>query len=128
MSACSAGVWPSRPLFHLAGNHALVEGTARPLALVLVQAAVGLTSLAVLLRPRRSVVVVLAALLPVSAWAEAPAVGNHWVLAAAVGLTYLVAAAVTAARRRPASEVARSAVPPCGWCCSVPTASPPSPS
>ncbi len=99
-------------LFHLAGNHSLVEGSARPVALVVMQSVVGVAAMAVLLAPRhRGPVLVLAAAIPVSAWTEAPAVGNHWVLAAATALTYLVAAVVTTARGRASTEVAALAVP-----------------
>ncbi len=85
-------------LFHLAGNPSVGFG-ARSTALVVVQAVVGLAAMAVLLRRNRELPLVLLCLtIPVSAWFEAPMVGNHWVLATAVCLAYLSAAVVVAAR------------------------------
>ena len=98
-------------LFHLAGNHALLDGTDRPALLVAVQGSVGAAAIAVLVSRRRAAVVLLAALIPASAWAEAPAVGNHWVLAAASSLTYLVAAAAHHLRRPAVPEPDRTAIP-----------------
>lgn len=81
-------------LFHLAGNPATGFGD-RSVWLVLVQLAVGLLSLATLVRPRSTgVFLVLTACVPVSAWLESPVVGNHWVVAAALSLTYLLGHAV----------------------------------
>lgn len=86
-------------LFHLAGNPAVGFGS-RDIALVPVQLIVGAAAVAVLVRPNRGFpLLVLAAAVPVSAWFEAPMVGNHWVLAAAICLTYLLARLVSALRR-----------------------------
>lgn len=66
---------------------------------MVVQALVGAAAIAVLLLRRRELpLIVLCAAVPVSAWFEAPLVGNHWVLATAVCLAYLSAAAVVAVR------------------------------
>ena len=56
-------------------------------------------------------------MVPISAWLEAPLVGNHWVLAAAVSLAFLVAAALKTGRRGRSS---RGDWP--GWDVFLPTA------
>lgn len=79
-------------LFHLAGNPALNFGD-RSLLLIPVQLVVGSAALAVTVAPHRHTpMIVLCAAVPVSAWLEAPMVGNHWVLAAALAVAYLVSA------------------------------------
>ncbi|MFP5335097.1 MAG: hypothetical protein ACLGIV_07280 [Actinomycetes bacterium] len=91
--------WGLAALFHLAGNPrtSIAELTAGHAA---VQVAVGLTAIAVCLRPRRQApLLLLCCLVPVSAWLEAPTVGNHWVLAAAVSLVYVLAWCVARGRR-----------------------------
>lgn len=81
--------WALAALFHLAGNGREVVGPDFQL-LGLVQLAVGVAAVWTLSRPRRlAPVTTLCAIVPVSAWFEAPVVGNHWVLAALVSLTFL---------------------------------------
>lgn len=85
--------WALAALFHLAGNP---RPTFLPdsAAFTVVQVAVGVAAVAVLLRPHSvGRLVLLAGLVPISAWLEAPIVGNHWVLAALISLAYLTAAA-----------------------------------
>ena len=85
-------------LFHLAGNPRF-GFVSSGVALAAVQLAVGAAALLVCLRPRRQApLLALCALIPLSAWLEAPTVGNHWVLAASLALAYLVAWGAT--RRR----------------------------
>lgn len=85
-------------LFHLAGNPATGFDDRTPW-LVPVQAAIGVLAVVVLARPaREGAFLLLAGVVPLSAWLEAPVVGNHWVLASALALTYLLARAVSATR------------------------------
>ena len=82
-------------LFHLAGNPRF-GFVSSGVALSVVQVAVGAAAVTVCLGPRRQApLLALCALLPLSAWLEAPTVGNHWVLAAFLALAYLCAWAVT---------------------------------
>lgn len=75
------------------------SASGRSGALAVVQALVGAAAIAVMFLPRRELPLVLLCLsVPVSAWFEAPMVGNHWVLATGVCLAYLSAAVVVAAR------------------------------
>ena len=84
-------MWAAATLFHLAGNPRpafVAEGTAR----FVVAVALGVVAVSVLFAPgSRRRRVALCALIPVSAWLEAPIVGNHWVLATAVSCALLVA-------------------------------------
>ena len=96
--------WALTALLHLAGN-------PRPSFLpdsalfTVVQVGVGVAAVAVLLRPRSaSRVVVLCALIPLSAWLEAPIVGNHWVLAALISLAFLIAAGWARGNQHRAAE------------------------
>ena len=78
-------------LFHLAGN-ARPSFSPPDLALTSVQLGVGATALWTCFRPRVQLpLLLLCGLIPMSAWLEAPVVGNHWVLAAALSTTYLLA-------------------------------------
>ena len=78
-------------LFHLAGNPRPPWIPVTGLFLV-VQLAVAAAAVAVLTSRRpRAALGVLCALIPLSAWLEAPVVGNHWVLAAAISLCYVLA-------------------------------------
>lgn len=93
-------------LFHLAGNP---RPSFEPGAVVLtlVQLGVGVAAVATCLRPRQqATLLALCALIPISAWMEAPTVGNHWVLAALLALGYLVAWSVGRLRGGGADRVA----------------------
>ena len=97
-----ARMWALAALFHLAGNarEALAPGLT---TLAVVQLLVGASAIWVLLRPRRvAALISLCVLVPLSAWFEAPVVGNHWVLAAVVSLAFM--ASVLLARRDPGSD------------------------
>ena len=78
-------------LFHLAGNPR--PSFAPPgIALTLVQLGVGAAALCSCFRPQAQLpLLLLCGLMSISAWLEAPVVGNHWVLAAALSTTYLIA-------------------------------------
>lgn len=73
--------------------HVVSNGIALPFALrSLTNLAVGLVALAVIITPgHRWARTALVALIPVSAFAEAPFLGNHWLLAAAISLAALIA-------------------------------------
>ena len=93
--------WALVALFHLAGNPRPPWIPASG-AFVAVHLGVAAAAIAVLVGFRwRMTVVMLCGLIAVSAWLEAPVVGNHWVLAALVSLAYLAAEA--GARRRAGS-------------------------
>lgn len=79
-----ARAWAVAALFHLVaeGRGAL---TAQP-ELALLSVSLGLAAAWTLLNPQRALLP-LCALVVLHAWAEAPVVGNHWVLAALVSLT-----------------------------------------
>lgn len=88
-------MWSAAALFHLAGN-ARDALTGAP-ALAVASALLGVAALLALAAPlRRTGLLGLCVLVPVTAWLEAPVVGNHWVLAAAISLALLGSAAVAA--------------------------------
>jgi hypothetical protein len=81
-------------LFHLAGNARDALVTSLPLALASVL--LGAAAAATLLSPeRRGNLVALVVGVLLTAWYEAPVVGNHWVLAAALGGVLLLAVVLT---------------------------------
>ena len=106
-----AVLWAAAALFHLAGDQR--PGWMPPTAtLTVIQLGLILAAAAVLLGwRRRSALLVLCLLIPVSAWFEAPVVGNHWVLAAMVSLAYVVAVAVSARSREGAAGTWRRFAP-----------------
>ena len=78
-------------LFHLAGNPRATWIQVTP-GFLAVQLAVAAAAVSVLVAQRsRLARLALCALIPISAWMEAPIVGNHWVLAACLSLCYLLA-------------------------------------
>lgn len=69
--------------------------------------ALGVAAVALLVVPRSVVLLsIVCVLTPISAWQEAPTLGNHWLLASLVSIGLLVAMAVGAARRPRAVDVA----------------------
>ncbi len=93
--------WALVALFHLAGNPrpSFAPGSV---VFAVASVALGLAAVTVLLRPRSQWPLwSLCVLVPVTAWLEAPIVGNHWVLASAISLAYLMASLVAAVRARP---------------------------
>ena len=83
-------------LFHLAGNFG-VGVIVRSPWLLPVQLVVGVSAIVVVARPRwGAAFLTLCLAVPVSAWLEAPFLGNHWLLAAALALTHLGAEVVSA--------------------------------
>jgi hypothetical protein len=94
-------MWAAAALFHLAGNSrdALVASPT----LAVLSLGLGVAAALTLLAPQRLWrVVLLCALVPLTAWFEAPVVGNHWVLAAAVSLALLVAVVLARGSHDPA--------------------------
>ena len=91
--------WAAATLFHFAGNRpppwVHQTGAWRVVGVCLGIAAI----VALSASRRRNAFLMLCLLIPVSAWLEAPVVGNHWVLAAATSLAALGAAAVAGWRR-----------------------------
>jgi hypothetical protein len=85
-------LWAIAALAHVIGNPAWASLSAAPGARGIVNVAVGLVALSVVGRPDRGVGrVALAVGIIVSAWFEAPVLGNHWLLAAAVSGVALLA-------------------------------------
>ncbi|WP_110183386.1 hypothetical protein [Nocardioides solisilvae] len=85
-----ARMWAVAALAHLAGNFRQGELLPSPDVLGVGLAALGVVATAVLLDPRPRRVLVLAALVTVTAVLEAPVLGNHWLLAALVSAGYLL--------------------------------------
>ncbi len=85
-----ARLWGVAALAHLAGNPAYggLIPSAEPVGVLL--ALLGLVATGVILRPGRAAVLVLMLLVVLSALAEAPVLGNHWLLAALLALAYLL--------------------------------------
>ena len=94
-------LWALAALFHVLGPSGRAFGVVHDVTFVgLSHVAVGVAAVAVLAMPRRTAaLVVLAVLSPVSAWLEAPVLGNHWIVAAFVDLG-IVGAAIAARRGR----------------------------
>jgi hypothetical protein len=94
-----SALWAVASLFHVLGpsGRALDLG-ADVTGVAAGQALVAIAALVVLARPRRTTpFVVLALLGPITAWQEAPTLGNHWFVAALVDIGLLLA--LLAARR-----------------------------
>ena len=88
-------------LFHLAGNFG-VGVILRSPWLLPVQLVVGVSAIVVVARPRwGAAFLTLCVAIPVSAWLEAPFLGNHWLLAASLALTHLGAEVVSRTQRGP---------------------------
>jgi len=97
--ALFARMWAGAALFHLAGNARDALTTSPGLAVG--SALLGVVALLTLASPRRlSRLVALCVLVPVTAWLEAPVVGNHWVLAAAISVALVLSAGTAAQRGR----------------------------
>ena len=87
-AALFAMTWAAAALFHVAGD---TRQTSDP-AIVISQVLVAGLAVAVLASPRRRApLLALAVAVPLSAWFEAPVVGNHWVLAALISVALLLA-------------------------------------
>lgn len=84
-------MWAVVALTHLAGNPFYGKVWPEPTAVGLALAAVGVTATVTLIRPSVSALLVLCALIPLSAALETPLLGNHWCLAAGASLAYLAA-------------------------------------
>lgn len=93
-------LWALAALLHVLGPSGAIAGVlSEPTAVGISQLGVSIAALLVLLAPRSTPNLVLLAVLgPISAWFEAPILGNHWLLAAFVDLGIL--AAVVSARHR----------------------------
>jgi hypothetical protein len=101
-----AVLWAVAAVWHLLGNASLAPGWA--------QAALAVAAGVVLLLPGEPLALAgLAAAGVVTAWEEAPTIGNHWVLAALVNLGILLAVGVGALRGRPRDrlDLANRALP-----------------
>lgn len=106
-----AVLWALAAVWHLLGNSPLAPGWA--------QALLAVTAGAVLLLPGEPLALgALAAAGLVTAWEEAPTIGNHWVLASFVNLGIVLALAVGLVRRRPRDRVglANRALPAARLC------------
>lgn len=81
-------LWSLMVLAHVANNWTTVDFEDRSIPNLVL----GLVAISVLMKPQhRWLRTAMAAMIPVSAIAEAPLIGNHWVLAAAVSLAALAA-------------------------------------
>lgn len=84
--------WALATLFHLAGN-SRPEWITPTGTFLATQIGLAAAATAILWGwRRREALVTLCALIALSAWLEAPVVGNHWVLAAAISLAFLIGA------------------------------------
>lgn len=93
-----ARMWAAAALFHLAGNSR--DALETSVALAVTSVLLGTAAVLTLLAPQRlRHLVALCALIPATAWYEAPVVGNHWVLASAISLALLLSAGTARLRR-----------------------------
>lgn len=84
-------------LLYLAGSFAAFESFTFDHALYLV---LGVGAIALLCRPRSTALLAFVCILtPITAWEEAPALGNHWLLASLISLALLGSMAIGALRR-----------------------------
>lgn len=92
-----AVLWAAAALFHVFGPSGRVFGLVDDVTKVgVAQLAVAAVALALLARPRTTwLLVLLAVASTVSAWYEAPLLGNHWLVAVFVDLAIIGAAAVS---------------------------------
>lgn len=83
-------MWGVAVIAHLAGNWRYGDIAPEPTAIGVLLMVTGLAGTAVIVAPRRSSMLALGVLIPVTAALEAPVLGNHWLLAAFVGAAYLL--------------------------------------
>ena len=113
-----AVLWAAAALFHVLGPSGRAFGLVDDVRAVgVAQLTVALVALALLARPRTTWLLVLLAMVsPVSAWYEAPVLGNHWLVASFVDLA-IIGAAVASRRswRIDRARVAAVALPIARW-------------
>lgn len=85
-----ARMWGVAVLAHLAGNPFYGDISPRPSLIGFVLAAAGLLATALVLSPRRWIMLALGIVVPLSVILEAPVLGNHWLLAGFVSVAYLL--------------------------------------
>ena len=88
-----AMTWAAATLFHVWGRSGRITDIVTNWTTVAaLQALAGIVAIVVLVRPRsHGPLLALAAIGPVSAWFEAPLLGNHWLVAAFVDVALLLA-------------------------------------
>lgn len=110
-------LWALAALLHVLGPSGAAAGVlSDPSAVGLSQVGVGVAALLVLLAPASTPgLVLLAVLSPVSAWFEAPVLGNHWLVVAFVDLGLLAAVLSARSRRPDRCRLAATALPIARW-------------
>jgi hypothetical protein len=112
-----AVLWAAAALFHVLGPSGRAFGLVDDVTKVgASQLAVAVVALALLARPRTTWLLVLLAIVgPVSAWYEAPVLGNHWLVASFVDLAIIGAAIASRSRRIDRARLAAVAMPIARW-------------
>jgi Vitamin K-dependent gamma-carboxylase len=85
-----ARLWGVAALAHLAGNASYGDLLPSPELVGVLLACLGVVATAVIVRPGPRLTLLLMGLVVLTAAAEVPVLGNHWLLAAVVALGYLV--------------------------------------
>jgi hypothetical protein len=113
-----AQLWAIATLFHVLGpSSRLIGALNSPSWPGLLHVVLALVAIGLLLRPSRTLpLLIIAALGPLSAWLEAPFLGNHWLLASLVNLNlFLAVATATQCRGFSRSAMATHFVPLTRW-------------
>lgn len=114
-----ASLWAVAALFHVLGpSGAAIAVFSDPTALGLTHVLVAICAIWLLAKPAHSLPLILLAVLSlITAWQEAPILGNHWLLAAFADLAMLLAAVGTV---RDGSinrdRLAQEFLPAARWC------------
>jgi hypothetical protein len=114
-----ASLWAVAALFHVLGpSGAAVEVFGNPTVLGLTHVLLAICAIWLLVRPARNLPLMMVAVIGlITAWQEAPMLGNHWLVVAFVDLALLLSALGTAREGRIDRErLAEAFLPPARWC------------
>jgi len=90
-------LWGAVAIFHVVGPSGVAAHlVSKPTMLGFSQAALAISAISLMIKPRYNTSLILVALLGlITAWQEAPVLGNHWLLAAFINLALLLSAVAT---------------------------------
>jgi hypothetical protein len=114
-----AFLWAVAALFHVVGpSGASVQIVTHPTMLGFSHVVLAMCAIWLLIKPVHNLPLILVAVLgPITAWLEAPQLGNHWLVVAFVDLALLLSALVTLRDRNiNRDELAEVFLPLARWC------------
>lgn len=113
-----AFLWAVVAIFHVLANDRSAQFLSDPTPLGAPHLLLALCAIWLLIRPAHSLPLMLLAILgPITAWQEAPILGNHWLLVTFVDLALLLSAAATLRGRKiNRDKLAEVFLPLARWC------------